>query len=189
MDRLCAGADDDTWRQFVTLYGPLVFRLGQRKGLDPQACETLVQDVCIRAVEKLPRFRYQRDRGRFRNWVLTVALNELRQGKRAEDARQRALDAYGQRGADTSMEGEELEAWWADAEHKRALDLALGTVRDHVGAEKFRVFQLTVLEECPVAEVAAACGLTKAAVSLIKFRVTKRICAMARDTVRSWDAG
>lgn len=187
VERLRQGADEESWRRFVALYGPLVERLGRMRGLGAEECDGLVQDFLVRAFEALPRFRYQPARGRFRDWVRTVALNELRQRARAYTAYQRALDGL-QREQEVGPHADlELEAWWQEAERKRWVELALERLAATTSPENLAVFRMLVIEEQPPAEVAAFFGKKPGHVNLIKFRLLERLRQLKQEMVEAWD--
>jgi RNA polymerase sigma-70 factor (ECF subfamily) len=182
--------DQEAWRRFVGFYGPMVYRLGRRRGLDPESADALVQAFCARAVELMPKFQYAPQRGRFRNWVLQVALNELREAKRREAARGRAHEAYTKRLPERAEPPVgELETWWKAEESKRLLQAALERLRQDVDEDKFAVFELTARRGMDPEKVASSYGLTKSQVAVIKHRMTSRLNEIIRQLRKQWHLG
>src|SRR4051794_22774844 len=85
LERLRQPADQTAWGRFVDLYTPLLYYWARRRGLPSAEAADLVQDVFLVLVQKLPEFRYDRDKS-FRNWLRTVMLNKWREGLRQRAA-------------------------------------------------------------------------------------------------------
>src|SRR6058998_2879516 len=81
LEKLRQPADQLAWKQFVHLYTPLLFHWARRVGLQTQDAADLVQDVFTVLVQKLPEFRYDRQKS-FRGWLRTVTLNKWREKQR-----------------------------------------------------------------------------------------------------------
>src|SRR5262245_56187959 len=75
--RLRDPGDVEAWRQFVRLYAPLVYRYGRRHGLQDADAADLTQDVLRAVSASVSRFDYDRQRGSFRSWLLTLAHHKL----------------------------------------------------------------------------------------------------------------
>jgi RNA polymerase sigma-70 factor (ECF subfamily) len=186
--RLRDRGDESAWRGFVTLYGPIVFRLARRCGLDRESADALVQAFCVRVVEAAPRLVYDRRRGRFRDWVRRVALNEIRRLKRGDAARARAVERYRRRAVRASEDPRERVArWWEQAESKRVLRLALERLRSETAPEKFAVFYLLAMRGLPLGEVASFYGISKCYASVIRHRLLRRLKAKADEITAEWN--
>src|SRR5581483_3860265 len=60
------------WERFVELYTPLLIRWAHRAELSADDARDLVQDLFLDLVRKLPKFRYDPERGKFRCWLATL---------------------------------------------------------------------------------------------------------------------
>src|SRR5687767_693005 len=75
--RIRDGSDDEAWRLFVDLYGPLVYAFGRRNGLQDADAADLTQDVLQSVAGAVRGLEYDPRRGSFRGWLHTVARNRL----------------------------------------------------------------------------------------------------------------
>src|SRR5207249_11718846 len=55
--RIRDGRDADAWREFVQLYGPVVYRFARNRGLQDADAADLMQDVLRSVVRNAPRMR------------------------------------------------------------------------------------------------------------------------------------
>ncbi len=74
LGRLSNPRDKDAWDEFVALYGPFIFKFARRRLPQEEDAADITQEV-LSAVLK---GTYQRPKGRFQKWLLTVLLNAIR---------------------------------------------------------------------------------------------------------------
>ena len=175
--RLRAHDDHEAWRQFVDLYGPLIYRFGRKSGLQDADAADLTQ-IALHAVSAaVANFDYDPARGTFRSWLFTIVRRQL--------CRWRERDRRQPRGAGDSAAQELLAAqpapddeaarWW-DEEYRRQQFLwAAARVRCEFQEATWQAFWLTATEGKSAAEAGAALGMTVGAVYTAKSRVLDRI--------------
>lgn len=66
--RLPNAADVAAWDEFVSVYGPSVFRVARQRGLQPADADDLVQEVFSAVAKQVSDWVLRPDRGRFRAW-------------------------------------------------------------------------------------------------------------------------
>src|SRR5262245_16830232 len=75
--RLRDPGDEAAWREFVELYGPLVYGYARKQGLQDADAADLTQEVLLAVAGAVGRLDYDPGRGSFRNWLFTVVRNKL----------------------------------------------------------------------------------------------------------------
>ena len=107
--RLGDPEDRAAWRQFVELYGGLVYGFARRNGLQDADAADLTQEVFLAVAQAAGRFHYDPRRGTFRGWLYAVTRKQIArtlQGRRSQpvgsgdsDVHRRLAEAPG-RGAE-----------------------------------------------------------------------------------------
>src|SRR5262245_17766552 len=174
--RLRDPGDEAAWREFVELYGPLVYGYARKQSLQDADAADLTQDVLLAVAGSVGRLDYDPRRGSFRNWLFTVVRNKL--------SNWRAAGVNRLRGSGDSETHKLLEqcpvqpgeaaAWEADWE-ERLFAWACEQVRRDVADHTWQAFWRTALDGQSGKEVAAALGLTVTAVYRARSRVLARI--------------
>lgn len=178
-----------SWEEFYALYAGVILAYAHKLGLSDTAARDVLQDTMVTLMRILPEFEYRPDRGKFRNFLLTIvhrkALAEMRRAARSknvsldapegEDSR-RGLEAVAD--PKTARPDAEAEKAWAQS----LLEEALRRVAEDpsIDARTADVFRLYVLEGRPAAEVAARFSLKENAVYQVKNRLTRRLAREVR---------
>jgi RNA polymerase sigma-70 factor (ECF subfamily) len=170
--RLRDPADADSWQTFVTVYAPLVYGYCRRHGAQHADAEDVAQQVLARVSQAIRDFCYDRERGRFRDWLGTVTRHEL---ARHLGRQERAGRGAGGDDRLAEVPAPEADGDWDAAFRARVLEAALERVRPHFGEPVWRAFEGVWRQGRPAPEVAAELGLPIDAVYSAKSRVLKRL--------------
>jgi RNA polymerase sigma-70 factor (ECF subfamily) len=177
--------DAEAWRTFVTLYAPLVYRFGRRRGLQDADAADLTQEVMGEVARAIRSFEYQPERGRFRDWLFLIARRRL--------MRFHALRArHPVQGLGSVLpepaEDEQPDQDWNEAFSSRVLRVALHRIRPHFEASSWQAFERVWMEHRPPTEAADELSLSIEAVYMAKSRILKRLEAEVRDIAEdfSW---
>jgi RNA polymerase sigma-70 factor (ECF subfamily) len=190
--RLRDARDELAWARFVDLYAPLVYGYARRHGLQDADAADLTQVVLRAVAVAIRRLDYDPKRGTFRGWLFTIVRSKLATflGRR-RDFCQGSGDSATHRLLDEQPAPAEDAAAW-DVEHERRLFAwAAEQVRGQVREATWQAFWQTAMEGRPGKEVAAALGLSLAAVRLAKSRVVVRLRAVvaeAREGEEDWSS-
>src|SRR5713226_3788750 len=69
--------DEAAWKEFIALYGPLVYGYARKQGLQDADAADLSQEVLGAVAGAVGRLEYDPSRGAFRNWLFTVVRRKL----------------------------------------------------------------------------------------------------------------
>jgi RNA polymerase sigma factor (sigma-70 family) len=167
----------EAWDQFVSIYQPLVFRLARARGFQDADAREIVQEVLLSVSQAVERWEPDPERGRFRDWLFTIARNFMiryltrRRHRPMGTGESRIAELLEQQPA-PSPEGTAL----FDLEYRRELfRWAADRVRTQVNETTWQAFWMTSVEGRPTADVAAELGMSTGAVHIARSRVRSRM--------------
>ena len=85
--RLRDHADAEAWRTFALLYAPLMYGYCRKSGLQDADAADVAQDVLKQVSRSIRGFVYDQQKGRFRDWLRTIARNKVPPLLRKAEAR------------------------------------------------------------------------------------------------------
>ncbi len=184
LEELGEGGRERAWEEFYTRYWGVIMRYAQKLGLEAQDAEDVLQETMVTLMRVLPEFEYDRGRGRFRNFLLTIvhrkSLAALRRARRrceipleSEDSGGSGLELSRRIASDCSGPERSDEMAWRQSVMEEAVQRLRrdGGIRE----ETLGVFVACVLEGRPVPEVAASFGVSRNNVYQIKNRMMRRL--------------
>lgn len=175
--RLPSAQDALAWREFISIYEPLIIRFAIRRGLQEADAREIAQNVLIAVAKSVDRWQPDRERGRFRAWLFRIARNQLINwiSKHANQASAaRALD-YSELNQIPSKDHRAAEIE-IELEYRREMfRVAAAQARDSFSSSTWDAFWRTSVLAEPVHSVAASLGLTSGAVYIARSRVTSKI--------------
>ncbi len=169
--------DTRSWQTFMDVYSPLIYRHARSRGLQDADAAEVTQDVLFQVSQSVQSLEYSPERGRFRDWLGTVAENKIRTFL---TRRTGAVQGRGDPAACdllATVLAPEQETEWEEAFNRHLLQTALARTRVHFEEQTWRAFELVWREDRPVAQVAQELGQQINWVYLAKSRVLKRLRA------------
>lgn len=169
-------ADQTRWRQYVDRYRPLILGYATRLGLDPSEAEDVAQNVLLEFSKGYRAGRYDRDKGRLRQWLFGIVHHQVRNWQR----RRRDREVQVQGAATTDFfaalpEPSELEDLWEREWQQEVLKQCFLEIQREVKPETFRAFHRFAVEGCASEQVAEELGMSRNAVFSAKRRVLARL--------------
>lgn len=182
--RLHDRRDIVAWDQFVSIYGPLVFRLARSKGFQDSDAQDLVQEVMLAVANAIHRWELDRSKGRFRDWLFRIArnmmINFLTRRRYQPLSAGPSFSELLQLHPEVELDAEVTREF--EWEYRRELFwLAADKVRGQVRTNTWDAFQLTAIDELTVASAARKLGMTEGAVLVARCRVLARLRAVVAE--------
>lgn len=167
--------DQDAWRTFVDVYGPLVYRHARRRGLQDADAAEVTQEVLFQVSRSIQTFEYRPEQGRFRDWLGTVTHNKICSLRRRQAGAAHAVGDTGKEDGVEVLAAPPKDTQWAEEFYRHLLQTALTRTRPHFEEPTWRAFELLWRDQLPVADVARELGQTVNWVYLAKSRVLHRL--------------
>lgn len=181
--RLPNAADAAAWDELVAIYGPLVFRMAVRQGLQAADADDLVQNVFAAIARSVAEWLERPDRGKFRAWLLRIARNAAvnfltrRGGGPLGTGDDKVAQLLGEVPAPESQLSSEF-----DLEYRREVfHWAAEQVRDSVADNTWQSFWLTQMENLPIAEAAERLGISVGNIYIGRSRVMTRLKELVKQ--------
>ncbi len=162
--------DEIAWDEFHQRYHGMIRWVAAGAGVHAVDADDIVQDVLLEIFKGQKTFRYDRGKGRFRDYLFVVARRCLARHFHRSRRQPQPTDSLPELVADAPQQ-EEWEAEW----RRHVLREAIEVVRQAVEPSTFRAFELYELEGKPVEVVAAELGIAPASVYVYKKRVLRRL--------------
>lgn len=178
--------DEAAWSRFFELYAPAIRAFAAEHGGDGEE-EDVAQEIFIRLVGVLESGRVKIGGGavKFRRYLATLIRNELINRWRRRCARGEGVNVSlddSATGIEASVDSEvaaTLDAKWRLARHAAAVEWTLS--KTALSPQSKAVYRAYVLEERPIAEVAAKFSIPRNSVSQVKTRVERMIAAIEAE--------
>lgn len=180
LSRLRDWRDDDGWREFFDTYWRLIYRVARQAGLDDTTAQDVVQNTFIYLARRMPKFRYDPERGSFKAWLCRVTRSRISVFRRRAEAKEPPLP-------DLALEADDAPVWEAVADpagdavdeiwqrewEDNLVKAALRRIGAKVSAQQLMIFELAALGEVPLKQVARKLGVSLMQVYLARHRVGK----------------
>lgn len=182
--RIKDGQDVEAWREFVAIYGPVIYRFARHRGLQDADAADLMQEVMRSVARNAHRMNYDPAKGTFRGWLYTVTRNKIYNHLLSQRNRAQGTgDSGGWERLEnlSSRKDDDLEAEW-EREYQRRLSLkAMERVKSEFQPTTWQAFWKTAVEGQPAAEAGRELSMSPGAVYVAKSRVLARL----RDEVQA----
>src|SRR5262245_42747195 len=172
--RLRDASDGDAWRQFVQVYGPVVYGFARRRGVQDADAADLMQEVLRSMMTSAHKLDYDPSRGSFRGWLFTVTRNKLLDWREKQKRRQGSGGTSAQEMLEQQSAREEESL--LDQEFRRHLfSVAAEQVKGEFEEQSWRAFWLAAVDGKKPQEIAAALGISVGAVYIARSRIQARL--------------
>ncbi len=174
--RIRDSQDREAWQEFVSIYRPLIYRVGRRHGLQDADAQNLAQEVLQKVERKADDWLPGQAQGSFRRWLATVSRNA------AIDAIRRVSPDAARGGTSVrevlqgvAVECDATESAFRLELERQAFRWAARRIRDEFTEPTWIAFWETMVEGQPCADVAARLGRSIGAIYTARSRVMQRL--------------
>ena len=174
--RLRDGANNGAWREFTTLYGPVIYGFARKRGLQDADAADVMQDVLRSVSGAIGRLDYDRQQGTFRGWLFTITRNKVFNFLSARRIRpQSSGDTTTNRLLAAQPTANDGADEWEVEYQRRLAAIAMERIKNEFQPNTWRAFQLVAVDGLPVAEVARQVAMSAGAIYVAKSRVLARL--------------
>jgi RNA polymerase sigma factor (sigma-70 family) len=143
--------DPERWREFDSIYRPILFAFLNKQGLKESQAEEVISDTYLKLLGKIQT--YDRTKCRFRTWLFQVTRHTLIDYIRRRTTYQKAVEGWAANVLQTRESDSIL--MWRKIHREKILKHALKVVRAQVSLKAWTCFQQRMLLNRPAAEIAA----------------------------------
>jgi RNA polymerase sigma-70 factor (ECF subfamily) len=182
LERLKDWSDSPSWQEFFDTYWKLIYSFALRSGLSETEAQDVVQETMVSVARHIPGFKYDRNLGSFKHWLLTMArwrvLDQIRKRKSFampihEDNATETKTSLIHKIADPASSN--IEAIWEAEWEKNLLEAAMTRIKRQLDPEKYQIFDFLVNKEWAPQKVAETFKISVNQVYIAKHRVTELI--------------
>jgi RNA polymerase sigma-70 factor (ECF subfamily) len=182
LTRLKNWDDNEGWKRFFDTYWRLIYGTAIKSGLSDAEAQDVVQETVIAVAKKMNEFKYDPALGSFKGWLLTLTKwrisDQYRQRQLKEQVRRESPDETARTSVIESQadeQGLQLDAVWEAEWQNNLMAAAIDRVKRKVGARQYQLFDLYVIKQWAVEEVAKTLKVSVAQVYQAKSRITPLI--------------
>jgi len=172
--RLRKDGDAEAWTTFVDLYTPLVYRFCRRRNLQDADARDVTQQVLAIVHRSIGKFEYNRERGRFRNWLGAVTAHEISRHQRRDRRPGKGVgDGWGDDVA--ALSSAAVDPSWSEEFNSYIFQLALERIQTQFEPDVWQAFDLTWLGDVKTREASAKIGKPAAWIYKARYRVLEQL--------------
>jgi len=169
--RLKNWQDQSSWQDFFDTYWKLIYGVAIKGGLTKTEAQDVVQETMFSVAKHMPNFKYDRNIGSFKAWLLNMTrwriIDQLR--KRGYSVDSRMEDKL------INQSNSDLETLWDAEWEKNLFDAAIAKVKRRLDPQKYQIFDFYVNKQWMPDKVAKTFGISINQVYLAKHRVVELI--------------
>jgi RNA polymerase sigma factor (sigma-70 family) len=177
LERLRTGKDQTAWLEFESTYRAFIFSLILRMGIPNADAEDISQTVLTKVWQKIEDFEYNRNRGKFHNWLAAMTRNTVKDFFRTKKNFITGRDAVEYKETYDTIEQQVLP----DIEHLareewilHITNLAWDNIKNDLHENKRDVFKY-VSQEIANADIAKKIGISETSVRVYKADVFEKM--------------
>lgn len=181
--------NEAAWARFFDLYAGFVFAVARSKGLSAEDADDVVQNVFIDLARKMPTFSYDRQKGRFRSYLLELiswrVKDKLKVEWRETKVRVPLVEMNEEENPAANAYMDKVEREWQAA----VLNEALRRLQQQVNPDHFAAFVEKTVEGHETETVLQLHGLTRDNFYQICTRLREKLKPLLATVRKEMDEG
>ena len=177
LERLRTGKDQTAWLEFESTYRAFILSLILRLGIPNADAEDISQTVLTKVWQKIEDFEYNRNRGKFHNWLAAMTRNTVKDFFRTKKNFITGRDAVEYQEAYDSIEQQilpDIEKLAREEWILHITNLAWENIKNDLHENKRNVFKY-ISQEIPNPEIAQKLGISETSVRVYKAEVFEKM--------------
>lgn len=175
---MAKSGDTQAWSRITDLYGPIVFQICQKKGLQESDAHDVTQEIFVSIYKSLDRFRKTDAQHSFLKWVNAITRNRIADFYRAKEKTPQAFG--GSEGLKmvenrSSMKEDPDDEFEMDSLRRQLASRALALLKRDFKPNTWQAFYMTMVEGRTTREAADELKMSDAGVRVARMRVRNRL--------------
>ncbi len=181
LEDLKARGEGPAWEGFHEHFHAMAVRFARHAGLSAADAEDAAQETMMAFVKAFREGKYDRQKGRLRDWLFGVAKRVTLNMRSRLPREQLVADGTGTSFWDMVEDDSVAEQAWQQEWQKMVLARCLEQARREMDADVFRAFELYAMQEEAVETVAEKLKMSRNAVYIAKSRILARLRELEKE--------
>ncbi|MFO0940535.1 MAG: sigma-70 family RNA polymerase sigma factor [Pirellulales bacterium] len=166
--------DQAAWREFFEIYTPVILSYVQRRGLQQHDAEDVTQDALLEVTRCLRNFEYDREKGRFRDWLGLLVRRRIIAFWRKRGSNKEALSAEIER-LESASDQPIVDSEWVEQFQSILLQAAMQKIQSEFESTTWQAFKSVWVDQQNPSDTAKTLSVAIEVVYNAKSRVLKRL--------------
>ncbi len=176
--------DTKAWDQFYATYRGLILSHSLKKGCSQSMAQDVLQETLITLTRKIPSFQYDRMKGQFRHYLMTIVKSRIidafrKEKKHIQFARRYNSDEENMELLEEQPLSTDWEQEWNREWEQHLFKIALDKIKNKIKPHIFKSFSLYALEKKSAQDVSLILNIPKDNI----YEHRRRIISMLKDEV------
>ena len=156
-----ATEDEQAWIDFDNKYRRMICGIGEKRGINPDDYNDLMQEVMLVCCQRIGSFFYDRNKGHFRSWLFAVTRNAAwRMIRRKQTPDPELLPEY-----DNGIDREFM------AQYEQFLtESVMKLLKERVSTQTYSAFEMMTIQQLPIKDVSRITRKSPPVLYLIRHR-------------------
>jgi RNA polymerase sigma factor (sigma-70 family) len=177
LDRIKNPSDEQAWKEFVSIYDQYIYNILRHIRIPEADARELCQDIIVKLWKKIPEFAYNKDRGKFRNWLGSIIRNDANTYFSKNKKKNELIDEHGDSEIHQHANPNstyDLDKVITEEWNYHLSNLAWESVKPHFKENTLEIFKL-YMEGKSNKEISEACNIKERSVKTYILRIRNHL--------------